>query len=63
MEEDRSLSLGQQRKLVNDCLGLYKIKGLSSSLRTFETIVNQPFDSVGSLSYVNERVRKQREDT
>jgi len=63
MEEDKKLSLGQHKRLVDDCLRLYKIKGLSSSLRAFETIVNQPFDSVGSLSYVNERVRKQREDT
>jgi hypothetical protein len=62
MEEDKKLTYGEQKKLIDDCIRLYKIRGLSSCLQTFETIVNQPFDSAGSLSYVTERQRRRRED-
>ena len=61
MEEDKKLSPGEKKKLINDCIELYSIKGLSSSLQTFEKIANQPFDSVGSLSYLNEREKRKRE--
>jgi hypothetical protein len=62
MEEDKNLSEGQKVKLINDSIKLYKLKGLSRSLDRFETIVTQPFDSPGSLSYVNDRFQKANED-
>lgn len=62
LEEDKKLSKAEEMKLVNDCLQIYKSKNLSFSLDRFETIVNQPFDSVGSLSYINEQVKRRREE-
>lgn len=62
LEEDKRLSKAEEMKLVNDCLQIYKSKNLSFSLDRFETIVNQPFDSVGSLSYINEQVKRRREE-
>ena len=62
MEEDKKLSNGETKKLLNDCLEIYNIKGLSVALERFETIINQPFDSVGSLSYLNQRQKIIRED-
>ena len=62
LEEDKQLTEGQNIKLRNDCLQVYQIKGLSRSLSRFETIINQPFDSPGSISYINERAKKKRED-
>jgi len=53
---------GQKTKLVQDTIELYKIKNLSYALGYFENIVNQPFDSDGSLSYINERQKRLRED-
>lgn len=61
-EEDRNLLQGQKTKLVQDTIELYKIKNLSYALGYFENIVNQPFDSDGSLSYINERQKRLRED-
>ena len=60
--EDKKLSKAEEMKLVNDCLQIYKSKNLSFSLDRFETIVNQPFDSVGSLSYINEQAKRRREE-
>lgn len=62
LEEDKKLSKAEEMKLVNDCLQIYKSKNLSFSLDRFETIVNQPFDSVGSLSYINEQAKRRREE-
>ena len=62
IEEDKKLTHAEQKRLIDDCIRLYKIRGLSSCLQTFETIVNQPFDSIGSLSYVTERQRRRREE-
>jgi len=61
-EEHKIFSNAQKTRLINDCLQLYRLQGLSVSLDKFETIVNQPFDSRGSLSYINERIKRQRED-
>jgi len=61
-EEDKNLFQGQKTKLVQDTVELYKIKNLSYALDYFENIVNQPFDSDGSLSYINERQKRLRED-
>jgi len=61
-EEDKNLFQGQKIKLVQDTIELYKIKNLSYALGYFENIVNQPFDSDGSLSYINERQKRLRED-
>ena len=61
-EEDKHLLNGQKNKLIQDTIQLYKIKNLSYALGYFENIVNQPFDSTGSLSYINERQKKRRED-
>ncbi len=63
METDKKLSNGQKNKLINDCLDLYRTFGLARSMNRFVKIVSQPFDSVGSLSYINERNKRQREDT
>ena len=63
MEEDKILSNSEKNKLVTDCLQIYSSRGVSLALDRFETIINQPFDSVGSLSYINERNKRQREDT
>lgn len=62
LEEDKKMSNGEKIKLVNDCIQLYNIRGVASALDRFETIVNQPFDSVGSLSYINQRQKLIRED-
>jgi len=62
LEEDKVLTEGQKLKLRSDCLQIYQLQGLPKSLRRFERIINQPFDSPGSLSYINERITKQRED-
>ena len=61
-EEDKHLLNGQKNKLIQDTIQLYKIKNLSYALGYFENIVNQPFDSTGSLSYINERQKKRREE-
>ena len=60
-EEDKRLNAGQQKKLIKDILDLYSINGLSVALNSFETIINQPFDSPGSLSYINQRFKKNYE--
>jgi len=62
LEEDKVLTDGQKTKLIKDTMKIYDSKGLSMALRLFSEIVNQPFDSPGSLSYLN-RVRRLREDT
>jgi len=62
LEEDKILSSGEKNKLVSDCLQIYEIRGLSSALSRFETIINQPFDSAGSISYLNKRQKMLRED-
>lgn len=62
LEEDKKLTKGQQTKLIKDTIKLYDSKGLSTALRVFSEIVNQPFDSSGSLSYLN-KARRLREDT
>lgn len=61
-EEDKKLTEGQKTKLMKDVTGIYRIQGISRALGLFEKIVNQTFDSPGSLSYVNER-NKLREDS
>jgi hypothetical protein len=62
IEEDKKLTSGQQTRLIKDTMAIYDIKGLRAALRLFSSIVVQPFDSSGSLSYLN-RARKLREDT
>ena len=62
LEEDKVLTNGQKTKLIKDTMKIYDSKGLSMALRLFSEIVNQPFDSSGSLSYLN-RARRLREDT
>ena len=41
---------------------LYTSFGLVRSMNAFVKIVAQPFDSVGSLSYINETNKRFRED-
>ena len=62
LEEDKVLSIAEKNKLISDCLQIYQIRGLSSALSRFETIINQPFDSVGSVSYLNRGQKIVRED-
>jgi len=62
LEEDKVLTNGQKTKLIKDTMKIYDSKGLSMALRLFSEIVNQPFDSSGSLSYLN-KARRLREDT
>lgn len=62
LEEDKKLTNGQRVKIIKDTLNIYSLKGLSVALNTFEQIINQPFDSSGSLSYLN-KARRLREDT
>ena len=62
MEEDKNLTEGQKVKLISDSVKLYNLKGLSRALDRFGTIVTQPFDSPGSLSYVNDRFQRAKED-
>ena len=61
LEEDKQLTRGQKTKLMQDTLELYRTRGLSFALERFESIVNQPFDSTGSISYLNDRSKKLRE--
>ncbi len=62
LETDKKLSNGQKIKLLNDCMELYTSFGLVRSMNAFVKIVAQPFDSVGSLSYINETNKRFRED-
>jgi len=62
MEEDKVLSDSEKIKMVNDTLGIYRIRGLSIALNRFEKIINQPFDSSGSLSYLYDAQRKRQEE-
>jgi hypothetical protein len=63
LEADKKLSNGQKKKLINDCITLYKAFGVARSMNNFVKIIAQPFDSIGSLSYINERNKRQQEDT
>ena len=58
MEEDKFLTTGDSKKLISDCLNIYQIRGLTFALDRFERIINQPFDSIGSLSYINQARKK-----
>jgi len=58
MEEDKLLTTGDSKKLMMDCSNIYQKLGLSFALDRFERIINQPFDSTGSLSYINEARKK-----
>ena len=60
-EEDKILTDSEKLKLVNDTLGIYRIRGLSYALNRFEKIINQPFDSSGSLSYLYDGYLKRQE--
>ncbi len=62
MEEDKKLTEGEKLKLIKDCLSTYDVRGLSTALSRFETIINQPFDSPGSISYLNEGFKKRRQE-
>jgi len=62
MEEDKHLTETEKVRLMNDTLGIYRIKGLSTALNRFEKIINQPFDSSGSLSYLYDAQRKRQEE-
>ena len=62
MEEDKILTNGEKKKFVFDCLQVYENQGTAAALSRFENIINQPFDSVGSLSYLNQRQKIIRED-
>jgi len=62
LETDKKLSNGEKIKLLNDCMQLYRSFGLVRSMNRFVKIIAQPFDSVGSLSYINETNKKLRED-
>ena len=62
LETDKKLSNGEKIKLLNDCMQLYRSFGLARSMNRFVKIIAQPFDSVGSLSYINETTKKLRED-
>ena len=62
MESDKKLSNGEKIKLLNDCMQLYSTFGLARSMNRFVKIICQPFDSVGSVSYINETNKKLREE-
>jgi hypothetical protein len=62
LEEDKVLTDGEKVKLINDVTGIYRIKGLSASLNKFEKIINQPFDSSGSLSYLYDGYLRRQEE-
>ena len=62
MESDKKLSNSQKVRLLNDCMQLYSTFGLTRSMNRFVKIVCQPFDSVGSLSYINETNKRLREN-
>ena len=61
-EEDKKLTTGDHIKLMKDVTTIYKLQGISRALGLFESIVTQPFDSPGSLSYINNRTKKANED-
>jgi len=61
LEEDKKMSEGERLRLIRDCMGIYDNRGLSSALDRFELIINQPFDTPGSLSYLNEGFKRRRE--
>ncbi len=58
LEEEKHFSDNDKRRIYSDCFSLYDISDLADSLFLFETIVNQPFDYRGSLSY---NVRRSKE--
>jgi len=60
-EEDKILTDNERLKMVNDTLGIYRTKGLSAALNRFERIINQPFDSSGSLSYLYDGYLRRQE--
>ena len=62
MEEDKILSDSEKIRMVNDTMGIYRIKGLSIALSGFEKIINQPFDSSGSLSYLYDGYLRRQEE-
>ncbi|MHA2219512.1 MAG: hypothetical protein ACXADW_16365 [Candidatus Hodarchaeales archaeon] len=62
MEEDKHLTETEKVRLMNDTLGIYRIKGLSAALNKFEKIINQPFDSSGSLSYLYDGYLRRQEE-
>lgn len=62
MESDKKLSNSQKIRLLDDCMQLYSTFGLTRSMNRFVKIICQPFDSVGSLSYINETNKRLRED-
>ena len=54
-EEESKFTTSEVFRLIDDCMEVYLIAGLSECLDTFERIINKPFDYRGSLSYIKKQ--------
>ena len=54
--EEESMKTDSQKKLFfEDCMKVYRSRGVSSALYIFERILNLPLDYVGSMNYYRKR--------